>query len=335
MILSKKIAIDLGTSNSLVYVLKKGIIFNEPTVVAVTAEGEKVVAIGKQAKEMTGRTPEDLLTTKPLREGVIADYFITEAMLKYFINKICGPFWLLKPEVMLSAPMGVTSVEARAVLDAAFSAGAKSAYLVPQSLAAALGAKIPIFDASGSMIVNSGGGITEISVISLGGLVVTNSVRTGGEKIDEAIVSYIRYKHNLYIGEKMAEVLKLALGNTFYEEKKALEIKGRDSITGLPRMISISSQEITESMQETLGQIVEGIKKVLEQTPPELLSDIMDKGVILSGGNALLKNFDKFLTEKIGVPFYLAEEPQFCVIKGVSHALENLDKFKRNIIRVE
>lgn len=332
--LSKKIAIDLGTANSLVYVAGQGIVLYEPTVVAITTDDNKVVAVGAEAKEMLGRTPVNVMASRPLRDGVIADYVITEAMLRYFVSKVIGNARFFKPEVMVSVPAGVTSVESRAVLDATYSAGAKNAYLIPEPLAAAIGANIPISEASGNMIVNSGGGTTETAVISLGGIVVYNSVRVAGNRLDEAIINYVRRKYNLMIGERTSEQIKIGIGSSLpLEEELKLEIKGRDSIAGLPECITLSSREVTEAIQGPLNEIIVAVKKVLEQTPPELASDIIDKGMVLSGGTALLRNFDKLLTQTTGVPVHVAEEPLFCVVKGTGIALENMETFKKNITR--
>lgn len=335
--LSKRIGIDLGTANTLVYLAGEGIVLNEPTVVAVTAEENKVVAVGKEAKEMLGRTPGNIIAQRPLRDGVIADYTITEAMLSYFIDKAAGKSRFFKPEVMVCIPSGVTQVERRAVLDATMAAGAKIAYLIEEPLAAAIGAKIPIAQAAGHMVVDIGGGSTECAVISLGGVVVHNSVRAGGNKIDEAIALYAKRKFNLLIGERTAEQIKIEIGNSVVEglEKnlKKMEIRGRDSITGLPKTIELHEQQINEAISQVLLDIVAAVKGVLEQTPPELASDIIDKGVVMSGGTSLLKNFDKFVTKLTGVPCHLAEDPLLCVVRGTGVALENIELYKRSIAR--
>lgn len=334
--LSKRIGIDLGTANTLVYLAGEGIVLNEPTVVAVTAEEDRVVAVGKEAKEMLGRTPGNIVALRPLRDGVIANYTITEAMLSYFIDKSCGKSRFFKPEVMICIPSGVTQVERRAVLDATMSAGAKVAYLIEEPLAAAIGAKIPIAQAAGHMIVDIGGGSTEAAVISLGGVVVHNSVRAGGNKIDEAIANYTKKKFNLLIGEGTAEKIKINIGNALLEDKKAgdikkMEIRGRDSITGLPRTIEFSEKEVNEAIKPVLLEIIEAVKGVLEQTPPELASDIIDKGVVMSGGTSLLLNFDKLMTQVTGVPCHVAEDSLLCVVRGTGVALENIELYKRSI----
>ncbi|TSC65610.1 MAG: rod shape-determining protein MreB [Microgenomates group bacterium Gr01-1014_80] len=332
--LSKRVGIDLGTANSLVYLAGQGIVLNEPTVVAISTDDSKVLAVGNEAKEMLGRTPSNITASRPMRDGVIADYVITEAMIRYFLDKVCGQSRLFKPEVMVCAPAGVTSVEKRAILDATLSAGAKLAFLIDEPLAAAIGAKIPIANPSGNMIVDIGGGTTESAVICLGGVVVHNSVRVGGNKVDEAIQAYVRKKHNLIIGDRMAEMVKIQIGSALLlspKDEQIIEVRGRDAITGLPQTCNLSSTEVTEAIEETLGKIIGAIKGVLEQTPPELASDIIDKGIILSGGTSLLKNFDRLVTEQTGVPAALAENPLLCVALGTGMALENLDLYKRSV----
>lgn len=341
--LSKRIAIDLGTANTLVYLGGEGIVINEPTVVAVTAEENKVVAVGKEAKEMLGRTPGNIVAMRPLRDGVIADYTITEAMLSYFIDKACGPSRFFKPEVMVCIPSGVTQVERRAVLDATMSAGAKIAYLIDEPLAAAIGAKIPIAQPAGHMVVDMGGGSTEVAVISLGGVVVHDSVRVGGNKIDEAIANYTKKKFNLLIGERTAEEIKIELGTALIEdspvgeagkkdaEKPKIEIRGRDSITGLPRTIDLTQKQVNEAIISVLLDIIHGVKGVLEKTPPELASDIIDKGIVMTGGTSLLNNFDKLMTKHTGVPCHVAEDALLCVVRGTGVALENIELYKRSI----
>jgi len=332
--MSKRIAIDLGTANSLVWLGKKGIVMNEPTVVAITVDDGRVVAVGNEAKEMLGRTPGNIIASRPMRDGVIADYRVTEAMLSYFIQKVCGRIFLFKPEVMICAPAGVTQVERRAVLDATLSAGAKVAYLIEEPLAAAIGAKIPIAAASGSMIIDIGGGSTEAAVISLGGVVVHKSVRVAGNKIDEAITNFLKRKHNLLIGETTAEEVKLKAGSaTVLDKEETVEVKGRDSVTGLPRAAMVSSTEVTEAIRPILLQIVGAAKGVLEETPPELASDIIDKGIVMSGGTSLLRNFDRLMTELTGVPCHVAEDPLLCVVRGTGVALENLDLYKKSVTR--
>jgi rod shape-determining protein MreB and related proteins len=334
---SKRVGIDLGTANTLVYVVGEGIVLNEPTVVAVTAEENRVVAVGREAKEMLGRTPGNIVALRPLRDGVIADYTITEAMLSYFIDKAAGKARFFKPEVMVCIPSGVTQVERRAVLDATMAAGAKVAYLIEEPLAAAIGAKVPIAQAAGHMVVDIGGGSTESAVISLGGVVVHNSVRAGGNKVDEAIAQYAKKKFNLLIGERTSEQIKIEIANALVDDKaenkneRKMEIRGRDSISGLPRTIELTEKQVNEAIHPVLLQIVGAAKGVLEQTPPELASDIIDKGIVMTGGTSLLKNFDKFMTKLTGVPCHVAEDALLCVAKGTGVALENIELYKRSI----
>lgn len=329
----RKIGIDLGTANILVFVPGKGIVANEPSVVAVSVLENKVLAVGNSAKEMLGRTPDTIKASRPMKDGVIADYKITEAMLKYFINKVSGKFRFVRPEVMISIPVGVTSTERRAVIDAAIRAGAKMAYVVKEPMLAAIGAGIPIGNASGNMIINIGGGTSEIAVISLGGIVSAHSARAGGNKIDQAIADYIKRKHSLAIGDRTAEEIKIKIGSALPQVKEEyMDVRGRDLTGGLPKSIKISSNEVTEAIQDELREIINAVKKVLQETPPELSSDIMDKGMVLSGGGALIKNLDQLMTKTIGVPSYLADDPLFCVIKGIGIALENLDLYKRTIM---
>lgn len=339
---SKRIGIDLGTANTLVYLVGEGIVLNEPTVVAVTAEDNRVVAVGKEAKDMLGRTPGNVVAQRPLREGVIADYTITEAMLSYFIDKACGRSRFLKPEVMVCIPSGVTQVERRAVLDATMSAGAKVAYLIDEPLAAAIGAKVPIAQPAGHMIVNIGGGSTESAVISLGGVVVHSSVRVAGNKIDEAIARYVQKKFNLLIGETTAEMIKIEIGNAVIggesksspsTSQRKMEIRGRDNISGLPRTISLTEAQVNEAIKPVLIEIIQGPKQVLEQCPPELAADIIDKGIIMSGGTSLLVNLDKLMTEITGVPCHVAEDALLCVARGTGVAMENIELYKRGINR--
>lgn len=331
---SKRIAIDLGTANTLVWVAGKGIVMAEPTVVAIGVEDNRVVAVGNEAKEMLGRTPGNITASRPMRDGVIADYAVTEAMLRYFIQKVCGKVFLFKPEVMICVPAGVTQVERRAVLDATLSAGARIAYLIDEPLAAAIGAKIPIAAPSGNMIIDIGGGSAEAAVISLGGVVVHKSVRVAGNKIDEAIANYMRKRHNLLIGDTTAEEVKIRIGSAIVlESPEEMEVKGRDNVTGLPKSVLITSTEITEAIRPVLLQIAGAAKGVLEETPPELASDIIDKGIVMSGGTSTLRNFDRLMTELTGVPCHVTEEPMLCVVRGTGVALENIDLYKRSIIR--
>jgi rod shape-determining protein MreB len=331
--LRKRIAIDLGTANTLVWVAGEGMIANEPTVVAISAEDNRVVAIGEDAKRMLGRTPETLIASRPMREGVIADYQVTEAMLRYFIGKVTGRFQLVKPDVMICVPAGCTQVERRAALDATLNAGAAHAYLIDEPLAAAIGAGIPVSAPSGHMILDIGGGAAEAAVISLGGVVVHKSVRIAGNKIDEAIQNYMKKKHNLIIGDQTAEEIKIKIGSATKVKKiESLEVSGRDLVFGLPRSIVITSNEITSAIKPTLIQIIGAVKGVLEDTPPELAADIIDKGIVMTGGTSLLRNFDKLLTDETGVPAHVVEDALLSVVRGTGVVMENIELWKRSII---
>ena len=330
---AKKIGIDLGTVNTLVSVAGKGIILNEPSVVALSAEDNKIMAIGEEAKEMIGRTPDIISACKPVRNGVIADFRITEAMLRYFINKVSGRIRLFRPEIVISIPAGITSTEKRAVVDAAMEAGAKAAFVVKKPILAAIGVSIPIDSASGNMVVDIGGGTTEVAMISLGGVVAANSARVGGNKLDEAIKEYVRKKYALVIGDQTAENVKIKIGSAFTQRKnKSMEIKGRDLMVGLPKVIVISSNEITEAMGEELREIILAIKKVLQDTPPELAADIIDRGMVLSGGTALLKNLDQLVSQSVGVPCYISDDPTYSVSKGITTVLDDLENYKRSVL---
>jgi len=337
--LFKRLGIDLGTANSLVYLAGEGVVLNEPTVVAISVDDNRVVAVGNEAKEMLGRTPGNIMASRPLKDGVIADYVVTEAMLRYFIDQVCGRSRFFKPEVMVCVPAGCTQVERRAVMDATLSAGARAVYLIEEPLAAAIGAKIPIAQPSGNMIVDIGGGSCESAVISLGGVVVHNSVRVAGNKLDEAIATLIKKKYNLYIGERMAEEVKIRIGSALPLTGPAaraglkMEVRGRDSLSGLPRMVEVDTSEITQALSAPLQSVINCIKGVLENTPPELASDIIDKGIVLSGGTSLLRNFDRLIIQSTGVPAHVAEDPLLCVVRGTGVALENIDLYKRSIAR--
>lgn len=329
----KRIGIDLGTAYTLVHLPKRGIVINEPSVVAVSISDKKILAVGNEAKDMLGRTPDTIIALKPLKDGVIADYRTTEAMLRYFINKTIGGIRLLRPEVMVAVPAGISSTERRAVIDATIAAGAKAAYIIKEPVAAAIGADIPIGSASGHMVIDIGGGTAEMAVISLGGIVASSSARVGGNKFDAAILEYIRRKYNLAIGERTAEDIKINIGSAlFLEDKLSMDIKGRDILTGLPRNISVSSSDVTEALQNELEAIINSVKRVLHETPPELSADIMDKGMVLTGGSSLLRNIDQLLSRTTGVPTYLADEALLCVAKGTGIALENLESYKRSIL---
>ena len=326
-------AIDLGTTNILVHVPKRGIVVNEPSVVAISKDDRKVLAVGAEAKEMIGRTPDTIIAERPLKDGVIANYHTTEAMLRYFINKALGGVRLFRPEVMIAVPAGITSTERRAVIDAAMAAGARAAYIIKEPIVAAIGADIPIGSASGHMVIDIGGGTAEIAVISLGGIVSCGSVRIGGNKFDASIAEHIRRKYGLAIGEQTSEAIKINVGSAMYMDKSLLmDVKGRDMISGLPRTISVKSDDVTEALQHDLEGLVDAVKEVLHQTPPELSADVMDKGIIMTGGSSLLRNLDELFAQAIGVACYVADEPLLCVAKGTGIALENLESYKRSIL---
>ena len=330
---ARRIGIDLGTAYTLVHLPRRGIVVNEPSVVAVSLTDNKILAVGNEAKEMVGRTPETIVAIKPLKDGVIADYRTTEAMLRYFVNKALGGMRLFRPEVMIAVPAGITSTERRAVTDATIAAGARAAYIIKEPVAAAIGADIPIGSASGHMIIDIGGGTAEMAVISLGGIVSINSVRVGGNKFDAAIANYIPKKYNMAIGERTSEEVKINIGSALYlEDKLNMEVKGRDIVSGLPRIVNVTSDDVTDAIQNELEEIVASAKQVLQGTPPELAADIMDKGMILAGGSSLLRNIDQLLARTTGVPAYMADEAQFCVAKGTGIALDNLSSYKRSIL---
>ena len=331
--LSKRIAIDLGTTSTVVSVPKRGVVINEPSVVAIQASDNKIMAIGKEAYNMLGRTPESIIAASPLRDGVIANYQITESMLRYYITKVMGTVRLVRPEVMVAIPSGVTSTERRAVIDATTAAGARVAYVIKASLAAALGAGLQIASPSGNMIIDIGGGTTEVAVIALGDTVAVNSVRIGGNKLDQAIMSYLRKKYNLIIGEQTAEEVKIQIGTAMPLKKElSMEVSGSNAISGLPESILIHSSDVTIAMKAHLQDIMNAVKVVLQNTPPELSSDVMDKGIILTGGGAQLRKLDELFTKVTGVPCQVAEDPIMCVARGTTTAVENLDAFKRSVL---
>jgi rod shape-determining protein MreB and related proteins len=328
----KRIGVDLGTVNVLVWVKNKGIILQEPSVVAIALNDNKIVAVGKEAREMLGRTPDTIEVARPLRDGVIADYVVTEAMLRYFISRVAGRLRLVKPLIAISVPVGVTSVESRAVHDAAIQAGGREAYLIPEPLAAALGAGMPVNTPTGNLVVDIGGGTSEAAVVSMNGIVEFASARVGGNRIDETIISYIRRKYNLVIGDQTAEQVKIAIGSALpLEDDPKMEVRGRDQVSGLPKTIVISSAEVTEAISEPLDTIVGVVKAVLEKTPPELAADVIDRGIVMTGGGALLRHFDRLLTKETGVPCYVADNPIACVALGAGKALENYDVIKRSL----
>ena len=330
---TKKIGIDLGTCNSVVFTPQKGVVLSEPSVVAVALTENKILAVGQEAKEMIGRTPDTIRIYRPLRDGVIADYRVTEAMLRYFIKKTATVFRFLKPELLVGVPAGITSTEKRAVIEAGIAVGARAVYVAKEPVLAAIGAGIPINSCSGHMIVDIGGGTSEVAVISLGGIVTCCSLRVAGDKMDWAISDYIKKKYNLAIGEQTAEEIKIKIGTAIPEkEEKKIEIRGRDLISGLPQNIKIASNEVCEAISDQLDEIVQVVKVVLRDTPPELSADIMDKGMILSGGGALLRNIDELIAQVTGVPCFLAEDPLLCVAKGTGVVLENLEAYKKSIM---
>lgn len=328
------IGIDLGTATVLVYVKNKGIVLNEPSVVAIDRNTNKIFAVGEEARRMLGRTPGNIVATRPLKEGVIADYDTTEKMLKHFIEKSCGKSLLFRPRVMVCIPSGVTGVEERAVKEAAIQAGAKEAHLIEEPLAAALGAGVDISEPSGNMIIDIGGGTTDIAVLSLGGIVVSESLRVGGDRFDEAIVRYIRKKYNLMIGERSGEEVKITIGTAHPQSKMEdtfMEVRGRDLVTGLPKTITVTAAETYEAMSEAITAVVSAVKEVLEKTPPELSSDIIDKGVVMTGGGALLHGLDTLISEETGLPVHIAEDPIDCVAKGTGRALTMIGKLSKTV----
>ena len=334
--LSKQIGIDLGTVNVLVWVKGRGIVLQEPSVVAIATNDNKIVAVGSDARDMLGRTPETIEVARPLRDGVIADYVVTEAMLRYFIEKVAGRLRLFKPLIAISVPVGVTSVESRAVHDAAIQAGGREAYLIPEPLAAALGAGMPVGTPTGNLVADIGGGTSEAAVISMNGIVEFASVRTGGVRIDETIIGYVKRKYNLMIGEQTAEEVKIKIGSALPPEEEeegetSMEVRGRDQVSGLPKTIRVTSAEVTEAIAEPLASIVGVVKAVLEKTPPELASDVIDRGIVMTGGGALLRGIDQLLTRATGVPCYVADNPMACVALGAGKALEDYEVIKRSL----
>ncbi len=330
--MAKKLGIDLGTTNILVFVPGKGIVLNEPSVVAVSSDN-KILAIGAEAKAMIGRTPDDIRAYRPMKDGVIADYRVTEAMLRYYMDKTLGKWNIWKPDVLISVPAGVTSTERRAVVEAAMKAGAKNAYVVKEPILAAIGAGIPIQEAAGHMIVDIGGGTTDVAVISLGGIVASTSVKVAGNKLDLAITDYIKKTHNLVIGDKMAEDVKIKIGSAIpLDEELVMQVKGRDFVLGLPRTIDLKTNEVVKAISKELREMVKAVKDVLQETPPELSSDIIDKGIIMTGGSSQLRNFPELMLRRTGVKAVLAKDAYFCVAKGTGIALEHLDTYKKSII---
>lgn len=333
--LSKRIGIDLGTANVIVFEEGKGIILQEPSVVAIDTNTNKPVAVGTEARRMLGRTPGNIVAIRPLKEGVIADFEVTEIMLKHFISQAIRRRYLFKPSVMVCVPVGITGVERRAVLESAMQIGASHAALIEEPLAAAIGAGLPIADPSGSMIIDIGGGTTEIAVISLGGIVVSKSLRIGGDRFDSALIRYIRDKYNLIIGEKTAEEIKVNIGAAYVEEDREYEVRGRSVISGLPKNLVITSRETVEAFSEPINAILDAVRSVLEQTPPELSADIMDRGIIMTGGGSLLTGMTTLLSKETDIPVFLADDPLTCVARGTGHALEEMDKLGDSLITYE
>jgi rod shape-determining protein MreB len=328
-----KISIDLGTCNSLVFVPGKGIILEEPSVVAIAPAENKILAVGLKAKTMIGRTPDFIQIYRPLKDGVISDYRVTQAMLRHFITEAQGKFRLFKPELVISVPAGSSSTERRAVIEAALSSGAKSAFVAKEPILAAIGAGIPINSCEGNMIIDIGGGTSEIAVISLGGIVTSSSVRVGGDKMNDALAEYIKKKYNLAIGTQTAEEVKIKIGTALPKKKEEfLDVRGRDLISGLPRNIKVSSNETAQALQDVLKEIIDAVKQVLRNTPPELSADVMNKGMIIAGGGSMLRNMDEIIAKATGVPCFRADEPLYCVVKGTGVVIENLDVYKRSIM---
>jgi len=334
---SNDLAIDLGTANTLVYVKGRGIVVSEPSVVAVTKDGrgpDKVRAVGREAKEMLGRTPGNIIAIRPMKEGVIADFEIAEAMLRYFIRKVHNRSTLVRPRIVVAVPSGITEVEKRAVRESAMSAGAREVYLIEEPMAAAIGAGLPVTEPSGNMIVDIGGGTTEVAVLSLSGIVYSNSTRVGGDKLDEAIINYVKRKYNLLIGERTAELVKIKIGTAYpTDEIRTLEVKGRDLVAGVPKTLELKSDEICEALAEPVNTMVESVKIALESTPPELSADIVDKGIVMTGGGAMLANLDLLLRDATGLPVMLAEDPLTAVVLGTGRCLDELDLLREVAVR--
>ena len=331
--LSKDIGVDLGTANTLVHVKDKGIVIREPSVVAIQKDTNQVLAVGEEAKQMIGRTPGNIVAIRPLKDGVIADFDITQAMLRYFIRKVVDGKSFVRPRVLVGVPSGVTEVEKRAVIDATIQAGAREAYLIEEPMAAAIGAGLPVDEPTGNMVVDIGGGTTEVAVISLGGIVTSRSIRIGGDEMDEAIVQYTKRAYNLLIGERTAEDVKISIGSAIAPEKEeSYELRGRDLVSGLPKTVVVTSSQIQQALSEPVAGIVEAVKITLEKTPPELASDIMDRGIVMTGGGSLLRNLDQLLSHETGMPVYVAEDALSCVALGTGKAVENVDVLKRGFM---
>jgi rod shape-determining protein MreB len=328
-----RLGIDLGTTTTLVYVPGRGVVLNEPSVVAVSEQGNKVLAIGTEAKEMIGRTPDNIIAYRPMKDGVIADYKVTEAMLRYYMRKAMGPWSLFRPDVIISVPAGVTSTERRAVVEAAMKAGARNAYVVKEPILAAIGAGIPINEARGHMIADIGGGTIDVAVISLGGIVASTSVKCAGNRLDQAVADYVKKTYNLAIGDKTAENIKIGIGSAVpLDEELVMTVKGRDILSGLPRTADVRTNEIVKAVSKELREMIKAMRDVLQETPPELAADIIDHGIILSGGTSQLRNFTELILRRTGVPAVLAPDPQYCVVKGTGIALRHLETYKKSIL---
>ena len=331
--IGRDMAVDLGTANTLVYVRGRGIVLNEPSVVAINTKTGAILAVGAEAKQMIGRTPAHIVAIRPLKDGVIADFDVTEKMLRYFIQKVHRRTFLTKPRVVVCVPSGITGVEQRAVEEATISAGARSAFIIEEPMAAAIGAGLPVHEPTGNMVVDIGGGTTEVAVVSLGGIVTSQSIRIGGDELDEAIIQYIKKEYSLMLGERTAEEIKMAISSAFpMPEEPQAEIRGRDLVTGLPKTIIVSAEEIRRSIEEPVNAIVDAVKNTLDKTPPELAADIMDKGIVLAGGGSLLKGLDERLKHETGMPIHIAEDPLFAVVKGSGKCLEEFEALKRVLI---
>jgi rod shape-determining protein MreB len=334
-VFGKDMGIDLGTANTLVHLKGKGVILTEPSVVAIQSDNGRVLAVGDDAKRMIGRTPGNIIAIRPMKDGVIADFDVTQAMLNYFINKVLGPRTpFMRPRVIISIPTGCTTVEERAVKEAALQAGAKEAYLIEEPMAAAIGAGLPVYEPTGNLIVDIGGGTTEVAVISLGGIVTAKSVRVAGDNMDSDIMQHLKKNYNLLIGERTAEDIKISIGSALWEgDEEYYEVRGRDLVSGLPKTIKVSSSEIQTALKETVDHIIEGIKVCLEKTPPELASDIIDRGIVMAGGGALLKGLDKLISQETNIPVYACEDPLLAVARGTGKVLENIEVLKRVLIQ--
>jgi rod shape-determining protein MreB and related proteins len=332
-VIGRDMAVDLGTANTLVYVRGRGIVLNEPSVVAINTKSGAILAVGQEAKMMIGRTPAHIVAIRPLKDGVIADFDVTEKMLRYFIQKVHRRSFLVKPRVVVCVPSGITGVEQRAVEEATISAGARSAFIIEEPMAAAIGAGLPVHEPTGNMVVDIGGGTTEVAVVSLGGIVTSQSIRIGGDELDESIVSYIKKEYSLMLGERTSEEIKMAIGSAFpFPDEKQAEIRGRDLVTGLPKTIIVSAEEIRRAIEEPVNAIVDAVKNTLDKTPPELASDIMDKGIVLAGGGSLLKGLDERLKHETGMPIHIAEDPLYAVAVGSGKCLEEFESLKRVLI---